>query len=115
MDASLIPLFSALGGALIGSLTSVGTIMIQSHREAARHRRDFAMQLSIEDRKRAFEMAPKGAPIMPAAVYLDYYIRLVDALEKGPLSPQAIQKISEESDAIVQTFDELNRRRREDL
>jgi hypothetical protein len=57
MDPIYVPVLAALSGALIGSLSSIGTIYIQTRISSRRERIKQAVELAIEDHRAAREVA----------------------------------------------------------
>jgi hypothetical protein len=45
----LLPLLSALGGALIGAIASISTLVIQSHHQTKREMKKLAIEFARED------------------------------------------------------------------
>ena len=97
-----IPLFSALGGAVIGSLASILTIWIQSHFQNKRDRNRLAIEAAIEDHKAAVEVA-KGhqqAQLAPLTAFIHYHFKYLQLHENNELTEEAICKLNAERDKL---------------
>jgi hypothetical protein len=91
-----IPLLSALGGALVASITTVATLLIQAKRDDRRHMREVASRLALEDRNAHIELAKQGGPqaILPIAVYFSHHLQILEAAADGKLSAEKFSEIS---------------------
>ena len=95
------PFLAALFGAIIGSLTSVSIVVVQTRSERRRDRIRLAVQAAIEDHKRVFEMAEKTGRdhiIQPLSSYLYYHARILDCLEKGHLTVDALRELNKQQE-----------------
>jgi hypothetical protein len=83
-----IPLVSALLGTLIGAATTIGTVIVQSRRDAAKHRQDAALQLALADFGHALDLAKTKGPatVPPIAIYLAYHLKALELAQKGTLT-----------------------------
>lgn len=105
MDNIYIPLFSALGGALIGSFASIMTIWIQSHYQNKRERNRLAIEAAIEDHKAAVEVS-KGhhqANLAPLTAFLHYHFKYLQLLETNKLTEESIKCLNAERDKLFGT------------
>ena len=111
------PFLAALFGPIIGSLTSVFIVVVQTRSERRRDRIRLAVQAAIEDHKRLFEMAEKTGTdqiIQPLSSYIHYHARILDLLEKGHLTVDALREINKQQHELTKlaedTFKDLNPR-----
>ena len=100
-----VPLLSALAGALIGSVTSIATMVIQSRRDEVRHLREVAVELALAEHTLHVEIAKaKGQPVLPITAYVAHHLRAMNMARKGYLSPEDMVNLSmgaqELSDAL---------------
>ena len=72
-----VPLFAALGGAIIGSLSSLLTIWLQARAGARAERIKQAVQLAIDDHKAAVQSATSRTSgtvwLPPIVAFLHYH------------------------------------------
>ncbi len=111
MDPIYVPVLSALAGALIGSLSSMGTIYLQARISRHRERMKQAVDLAIEDHKSALEVAKThaGRTVMvpPITAYLHYHEEVLQAFDTGPLTPDTLRKIRRRNKAVTDIFEEI--------
>ncbi len=94
-EIEYVPLISALVGAVIGSLTSIGTIYIQ---QRAQNKRDRSNQI-INAATKQFELAIEVAKVRgsgeipPYAVFLHHHYELFKLLEKDELNEEVLKNI----------------------
>jgi hypothetical protein len=89
----LLPLLSALGGALIGAIASISTLVIQSHHQTKREMKKLAIEFAREDFQHRVQDQSGKLDKLPASVLIFYYDRLIDLLAKGQLDPENIRKL----------------------
>jgi hypothetical protein len=85
-----VPLLSALGGALIGALSSISTLLIQSHYQTKREMKKLAIEIAREDFHARIQDQSGQLDALPASVLIFYYDRLIDMVGKGQLTPENI-------------------------
>lgn len=90
-----LPLISGLIGAVIGSVSSIATLVIQAHYQQKREFKKLAVQLAMEDFK--FRIANESERIIPASapVLIGYWDKMIDLVVSGKLSPKTVQEILE--------------------
>ena len=105
INEAYIPLIAALIGAVIGSLSSVITIWIQSHYQNKRDRNRLAVDAAIEDHKAAIEIGKghAGAQIAPLTAFLHYHFKYLQLLETDGLSEKAVKELNAERDRLFGT------------
>jgi hypothetical protein len=111
MNPIYVPLLSALGGAIVGSLTSVATIYFQARINERGERLKQAVQLAIEDHKAAIEVAKtyaQGAMIPPLTAFMHYHMEVLDAMAKESLTSEALHKIVARNKAILKVAEEVS-------
>jgi hypothetical protein len=112
MDPIYVPVLSALAGALIGSLSSIGTIYIQARISSRRERIKQAVELAIEDHRAAREIAKMSNPgrtlmLPPITAFLHYHEEVLRALDAGPLTTNTLREIRNRNKAIMAMFEEI--------
>jgi hypothetical protein len=109
MNPIYAPLLSALAGAVIGSLSSIVTILIQARIGERRERIRQAMTLALEDRKLQVANASPGTGIMPMSLFLHNQLAVLEALEQNDLTPERLRKIAANDTALMEVMLELDR------
>jgi hypothetical protein len=108
MDPIYVPLFSALAGAIIGSLSSIATILIQAKISDRRERLRQAALLAMEEFKIQIEHG-RGKFVLPFSSFLHHHIATLQAVEEGNLTPERLRQISAADDVITDMHIELDR------
>jgi hypothetical protein len=108
MNPIYVPLLSALAGALIGSLSSIATILIQAKINDRRERMRQVALLAMEDYKIQIANG-KGTYVLPFSSFLHHHIAILQAVEEGNLTPDRLRQISIADDAITDVHFELDR------
>jgi hypothetical protein len=94
MDASA--LLSGLAGALIGSLTSIGTLVVQNSFQTRRESERLMYDTAFRDYELIFRYEAQGTPRRAAfPVILAYHKKMLELVETGKLTPQAARGILE--------------------
>jgi hypothetical protein len=97
MADAWVTLLTALGGALIGALGPVVTIVISNRAERHRERLRLVVQLAQQDRDRDIEHKKiHNGIVYPISTYVHYHMRMLDLLERGQLTPAALQELDKE-------------------
>ena len=112
MDPIYVPLLSALAGAIIGSLSSIATILIQAKISDRRERLRQAALLAMEEYKIQIANG-QGKYVLPFSSFLYHHIAVLQAVEEGNLTPERLRQISIADDAITDVHIELDRAWRE--
>lgn len=108
MDHVWIPLLSALAGALIGSISSIATIIVRSRYEDRRDRSRLAFEAAIEDHKAAIDLAkvtPGRKAIAPLSAFIYYHARIIELLSETNLSKDTLAELDKEMDEVRKVFD----------
>lgn len=109
MENIILPLLIGVVGAIIGSLTSLITIFVQSHYEKKRALVNNSVELALEHYKIAFETAKsRGDQIYPLSLYLHYHVRVMEYAVKKKLSKEALLQIDKEQKELKEVMDKLN-------
>jgi hypothetical protein len=103
MDASIISALAALGGALIGSASSVATIVVQAKLNDRRERVRQAAMLAVEEIKLRVPHS-QGKSFFPIGVYVHYQFEILQALEKGDLTAERLREIANENFMLASTM-----------
>ena len=93
--AGVIGAAAGLVGALIGSLTSIGTIFIQQRAQNKRERHNQVITAATKHFELAIRMAEingRGS-VQPFAVYLEHQYELYELLEKGELNKETLKEV----------------------
>jgi hypothetical protein len=107
MNPIYVPLLSALAGALIGSLSSIATILIQAKISDRRERFRQAASIAMEEFK--IQIANGQGKVLPFSSFLHHHIAILQAVEEGNLTPDRLRQISIADDAITEVHFELDR------
>jgi hypothetical protein len=100
----LVPLISALGGALVGALSSIATLAIQSHYQTKREMKKLAVEMALEDFHARVQDGSGQLDALPASVLIFYYDRLVDIVGKGQLNQENIRKLLREQAELYKSI-----------
>jgi len=104
MDAVYVPLFSALGGALIGSAASIATILIQLRSQERKESIRLATEMASEDYRNqvdAIKHNESGGRIAPLSTFVHYQVGLLRLIEDDNLTPENLIKLTEENSQIT--------------
>ena len=112
MEITFLIALVGLVGAVIGSLSSIVTIYVQSKIQDKRERSKIIMQAAIEDYKTSIELAKnigtgKKAIIQPMIVGIFWYSKVFNLLDQDNLNLKSMKKIVEESDEIEKYFEKF--------
>jgi hypothetical protein len=92
----LVPLVSALGGALIGALSSIFTLVIQSHYQTKREMKKLAIEFAREDYRARVQDQTGQLGALPASVLIFYYDRLIEIASRGQLTSESVRRLLRE-------------------
>ena len=109
MDPVYVPLLSALAGAIIGSLSSIATILIQAKIGERRERVRQAAMLALEELKIQMSHAAPGTAIFPISIYLHHQLAILNAIEENDLTPERLRKIAADDNALMAATVDLER------
>jgi hypothetical protein len=101
MNEIYLPLISGLVGAIIGSLSSIATIIIQSHFQHKRELTKIATDAAITNFQLLLDHAQKekkAAEIPPLSLFISYQVEFMKLIDKGKLTPETYKKLSDEFD-----------------
>jgi hypothetical protein len=97
---SIISLFSAVIGGVIAAVP----VLIQSRRQERREALRLAADAALKDyESRAQKDVPSSSPI----IFVWYYIRLMQLIEKNKLTREAIKQALREKDDLNAAFAEM--------
>ena len=87
-------LLSGLIGAMIGSLTSIGTLVIQNAFQNRRESKRLMFETAFKDYELRFRYEAEGTPRRAAfPIILAFHEKMIELVEKGKLTPQAAREI----------------------
>ena len=109
MDPVYVPLLSALAGAIIGSLSSIATIVIQAKIGERRERIRQAAMLALEELKIQLSHARPGTAVFPISIYLHHQLAILNAIEENDLTPERLRKIAAADDALMAATADIER------
>jgi hypothetical protein len=109
MNPIYVPLLSALGGAIVGSLSSIATLLIQARIGERRERIRQAAMMALEELKIQLAHAPPGTGVFPISVYLYHHLAILQAVEENDLTPDRLRKIAAADDTLIAAVKELDR------
>jgi hypothetical protein len=113
MDPIYVPVLAALAGALIGSISSIGTIYVQSKISAKRERMKQAVELAIEDHRAAravteiLRQAGRDVDLPPLTAFLHYHEEILRAYDSGDVTPQVLRRVREKNKAVMDAFESI--------
>lgn len=82
MNPIYVPLLSALAGAIIGSLSSIATILIPAKINDRRERLRQAVSMAMEEFKIQIANA-NGKAVLPFSSFLHHHVAVLQAVEEG--------------------------------
>jgi hypothetical protein len=103
MDAGYVAALSGLVGALIGSASSIATIIIQSKVRDKRDRSKQITDLSLAEFKMHLDMAIAGtgpSKVLPISTYIHNNNAVLEALDNGTLTPDRLKEIAKANDDL---------------
>jgi hypothetical protein len=97
-------LFLPLISALIGGLIAAVPVLVQSRRQERREALRLAADAALKDyESRAQKDVPSSSPI----IFVWYYIRLMQLIEKNKFTKEAIKQTLREKDDLNEAFAEI--------
>jgi hypothetical protein len=105
MDKAYIAAIFGLVGALIGSASSIATIIIQAKVKDRRDRMQQVTAMAMEHFKSALDNNHKsnnGAATLPPAIFAAYYLGFLDLMESGKLNATTFAKLSDDNEVLAQ-------------
>jgi hypothetical protein len=102
MEPAYVAAIFGLIGALVGSMSSIITMLIQSKVKDKRDRMQQVTSLTIEHYKAIQDDAQKRAKDgpLPPAVFLSYYHQLLELIESGKLNPETFSALNAKQSGI---------------
>jgi hypothetical protein len=102
-----LPLITGLVGALIGSITSVIIITVQSHYQNKKVSQQLAVNSAIEEYKTHVGVTPgDGSGIYPLSLYIWYKAETIKLLDKNNLTPKSLIKLNEKYDELKKVIED---------
>jgi hypothetical protein len=102
-----IPLLSALLGAVVGALSSIAAIVVSAKFEGKRAQARLAVEAAIQEYGEHVKIAGEsGKPfwIPPLSLYIYYNPRVINLLERGQLTAEALVELSKELEEMKQAI-----------
>jgi hypothetical protein len=109
MENVYLPLISGLIGAVIGSLSSILVMLIQSHYQAKRELTNHGIQIAFQDYKTQLEHAKPGTKAQPISLFVHYHTKMIRLAAKGKLTPGALEELDLELKALMEAVDKINK------
>jgi hypothetical protein len=116
MDAGYVAALSGFVGALIGSASSIATMIIQSGMKDKRDRSKQLTDMALAEFKMHLHLATSGkgpSAIMPPSAFLHHNDLVLRAIESGSFTPEKARQISVQVDEMFDVVNEIEQRRRE--
>ena len=89
-------LIAGLVGAIIGSMTSIGTLIIQNYFQNRRESKRLIFETAYKDYELRFLHTTEGTPQRAAfPIILAYHQKMIELLETGRLTPTTAKEILE--------------------
>ena len=108
MTSIYIPFLSALGGAILGALFSIGAIFVQAKVAERRERIRQAVMLAMEDYKVQVQNTAIGGDVYPLSTFLHHHLAILEAVEDKDLTPERLRKIATADEKMVTAALELD-------
>jgi hypothetical protein len=99
VDSGVLVLFSALGGAAIGALATIGTVYVQTRNQISIERLRTIRELAIADHSASVELI-KARPnqrhkLAPLSVFVHFYFEVAHLIVDDSLTLEAMDKLRE--------------------
>jgi hypothetical protein len=88
-----LSLISGLVGALIGSISSIITLVVQSHYQTKRELKKLAIEVAFKDFVLRAESKSEMLPPTSMPLLINYYDRIIDLVSRGQLTPEHMGQI----------------------
>lgn len=97
-------------GGFVGALGAVAGQLLTARAQRRQDRIRLALQLGTADYQARLDalksnLLPGGQRAVPLALYVDYHKRLLDALDKGPLTPDGIRQLHQDHTEVKAALD----------
>lgn len=105
MKPEYIAAIFGLVGALIGSISSIATIVIQAKVKDRRDRMQQVTTMAMEHFKIALDNAHKsrsGTDVLPPSVFAAYYLGFLKLMEADNLNESTFAKLSKDNGALAE-------------
>jgi hypothetical protein len=115
MDAGYSAAISGFVGALIGSISSIITIVVQSRAKDRRDRSKQVTDLSLAEFSMRLELAKSGrgpSGVLPISTFIFHNNLLLKALDDGTLTPEKIAEIAKLCDSAIEAVDVIEGHRK---
>jgi hypothetical protein len=115
MDAGYIAALSGLIGALIGSASSIATMIIQGRMKDKRDRSKQLTDMALAEFKMHLDLATSGKgpkSVLPPSTFLHHNDLVLKAIESDSYTPERAKEISLLVDQMTDVVNEIEKRRR---
>lgn len=107
MENPYFVLLSGFIGALIGSISSLTGIWIQSYFQNKHERIRLSTQMALEDYKIDCErILRKGGTVPPIVAYVHYHYELMDLLEGHKLTEESVRILRQKNKKVLEAIDQ---------
>lgn len=104
MTDAWVAFWAALGGSVVGAIATMAGLVVQSIGDRRKHRQEMALKMATDDRALHMEKASPGAAIPPLAVYIHYYLNVIDEISKGKLNEASLNRIGDENQEVFEAI-----------
>ena len=114
MDAGYVAALFGLAGAVIGSASSIVTMVIQAKMKDRRERSKQLTDMSLAEFKMHLDLATSGqgpSAIMPPSAYLHHNDLLLAAIESGTYTPERAREIAVLADRMFDVVRDIENQR----
>jgi hypothetical protein len=111
MEAGYLAAVFGLIGAMIGSVSSVATMIVQARIRDKRDRSKQVTDMALAEFKMKLDLATsgKGPPnVLPLSIFLYHNDLLLEAIESGCFTPEKAREISIQAEKMVKVIDEVD-------
>ena len=115
MEPGYVAALSGLIGALIGSASSVTTMVIQGRMKDKRDRSKQLTDMALAEFKMHLDLATSGkgpSSVGPPSAFLHHNDLVLKAIESGTYTPERAKEISVQVDEMFDAVNEIETRRR---
>ncbi|WP_043810376.1 hypothetical protein [Desulfomicrobium baculatum] len=104
MNPEYVPLLAAFIGAIVGAITSIASIWMQSYINAKRERIKQSVSLALESYKCEISVAQNsrsGGYIHPIAAYLHYHMGLMKLVNDDKVTADNLKKLRDKNQELL--------------
>jgi hypothetical protein len=115
MDAGYVAAITGLIGALIGSASSIATILVQARMKDKRDRTKLLTDIAMSEFKMLLDRAASGqgpSKVVSFSTFLYHYDLVLKAVERGTYTPERAREIALLDNEMLKAVMEIDERRR---